>query len=756
MAQKRKTNSDSNNGKKNETTISRIKQFVLNEKFWYFIGFVLLVFAVYLTIAFISYLFTWKSDQSILDKIASEYFINTGISVENWSGKYGAILANKFIHDWFGLSSFSVIFLMVIIGFRLLKFRLLPLRKSVKFTIIISIWLSIALAFIFGDSWFILGGSHGYFACRWLNSLLGQIGTAFLLIITLFAFIIFSFDKAFVRIKNATVILFSKITEKNTKTDQPLDISQETGKKTDPETLSQNISSDTIENKSTTIEFDSINTSEIVEKSKETEPEFIIDDKRGNEPEDYNPEPVSVEQGDYDPTLELANYIFPSLDMLLDHRAASEKIGQEELEKVLAEDKKRIVETLNNYKIDIARIHATIGPTVTLYEIVPAPGVRISKIRNLEEDIALSLSALGIRIIAPMPGKGTIGIEVPNPKPEIVSMKSIIGSKSFHECNYDLPLGLGKTISNEIYTVDLTKMPHLLIAGATGQGKSVCINAILASLLYKKHPSQVKFVLIDPKKVELSVYSKIEKHFLAMLPDSEEPIVTDTKKVVNTMNSLCIEMEKRYNLLKDANVRNIKEYNDKFIKRVLNPEKDHRYLPYIIVIIDEFGDLIMTAGKEAEIPITRLAQLARAVGIHLIIATQRPTTNIITGSIKANFPVRIAFKVVSMIDSRTILDTPGANHLIGRGDMLILKGSEILRLQCAFIDTSEIETISEHIGNQQPFLTQSFLPEFVPDSEETALDVDLQKRDPLFTDAARLIVAHQQGSTSLIQRKFSI
>lgn len=457
---------------------------------------------------------------------------------------------------------------------------------------------------------------------------------------------------------------------------------------------------------------------------------------------------------DYDPTLDLSNYQYPSLDLLEEHSSGNPKVTQEELE----ENKNKIVETLRNYKIEIIKIKATIGPTVTLYEIVPAPGVKISKIKNLEDDIALSLAALGIRIIAPIPGAGTIGIEVPNQNPEVVSMRGIIASKKFQESKYALPVALGRTISNETYTFDLTKMPHLLVAGATGQGKSVGLNAIITSLLYKKHPSQLKFVMVDPKKVELSIYSVIEKHFLAKLPDEEDAIITETTKVVNTLNSLCIEMDSRYDLLKVAQVRNIKEYNEKFIKRQLNPNNGHKYLPYIVVIVDEFADLIMTAGKEVEQPIARIAQLARAVGIHMIIATQRPSTNIITGVIKANFPARIAFKVASMIDSRTILDSPGANQLIGRGDMLISVGSEMVRVQCAFVDTPEVDAVTHFIAAQQSYPSAFALPEYVPETEGIGgiSEMDLGSRDPLFEEAARLVVNTQQGSTSSIQRRFSI
>jgi S-DNA-T family DNA segregation ATPase FtsK/SpoIIIE len=485
-------------------------------------------------------------------------------------------------------------------------------------------------------------------------------------------------------------------------------------------------------------------TPEEVQMDVEVKSEEILTDKQVNK--------ALEEFGEYDPTLDLGRYKHPIIDLMIEYPNSQVTVDKEELEA----NKNQIVETLNNYKIEISKIKATVGPTVTLYEIVPAPGVRISKIKGLENDIALSLAALGIRIIAPLPGKGTIGIEVPNSKPSIVSMKSVIASEKFQNADYELPIVLGKTISNETYVADLAKMPHLLMAGATGQGKSVGLNAILASLLYKKHPSQLKFVLVDPKKVELTLYNKIERHFLAKLPDAEEAIITDTTKVVNTVNSLCIEMDARYDLLKTAQVRNIKEYNHKFVNRKLNPENGHRYLPYIVLVIDEFADLIMTAGKEIETPIARLAQLARAIGIHLIIATQRPTTNIITGTIKANFPARIAFRVTSAIDSRTILDAGGANQLIGRGDMLISDGSDITRVQCAFIDTPEVEKLTEFIGNQQGYPMVFELPEFVGEEAKAIGAIDLNDRDVLFRDAASVIVMHQQGSASLLQRKLKL
>ena len=461
----------------------------------------------------------------------------------------------------------------------------------------------------------------------------------------------------------------------------------------------------------------------------------------------------TVAEGKYDPKLELSNYQYPTLALLPKVDKADQNVSESELQ----ENKNKIVTTLANYDIKIVLIKVTVGPTVTLYEIVPAPGVRISRIKNLENDIALSLAALGIRIIAPIPGKGTVGIEVPNQNPDVVTMRSVLASKKFQETEFELPLALGKTITNEAFIIDLVKAPHLLVAGATGQGKSVGLNAILTSLLYKKHPAELKLVLIDPKKVELTLYNKLDKHFLASLPDNDEPIITDTTKVIYTLNSLCLEMDNRYDLLKMAHVRNIKEYNEKFINRRLNPNKGHKYMPYIVVIIDEYADLIMTAGKEIEMPLARIAQLARAIGIHMVIATQRPTTNIITGLIKANFPARIAFRVAQGIDSKTILDGPGANQLIGRGDMLVSLGSELVRVQCAFVDTPEVDAITDYISKQQAYSSIYELPEYVP--ENSGLDpasVDLQQRDALFEDAARLLVIHQQGSTSLIQRKFSI
>ena len=751
--------------KKNNTNTKAKKKsnkIFSDERIKIIIGVTTIFLSAFLTLAFISYFFTWKVDQSFqFSKVISQ----TEISVENWSGKAGAHFANLFINKWFGIASFTFPFLLIVIGFRFFKIKIYPIRKAFKIAIIGTIILSVLLGYLFGNTNGYLGsglgGAHGYIIAQWLNSFLGKAGTVFLLLIIIISFVILSFNKSLEWIIKLSASLFKRNYTEFDDHSQPEDVTPEEENFTDKnEYLSEEESIDDdllfITKKINKPEVEEIptqiNQNNIVEKEDEDEDiELTIEEKHKEEKLNGNFKNYQLE--DYDPTLELSSYKLPALDLLENHGQGSN--GEINKDEIIA-NKNRIVETLANYKIQIDKIKATVGPTVTLYEIIPAPGVRISKIKNLEDDIALSLSALGIRIIAPIPGRGTIGIEVPNQKPEIVSMRSILESKVFSESKYELAIGLGKTISNETFVIDLAKMPHLLVAGATGQGKSVGLNAIIASLLYKKHPAQLKFVMIDPKKVELTLYTKIEKHFLAMLPDSEESIITDTQKVVNTLNSLCIEMDHRYDLLKLAHVRNIKEYNAKFIARKLSPEKGHKYLPYIVVIVDEFADLIMTAGKEIESPITRLAQLARAIGIHLIIATQRPSTNIITGTIKANFPARIAFRVSSMIDSRTILDSPGANQLIGRGDMLVSTGGDLVRLQCAFIDTPELDKISDFIANQQSYPTAFMLPEYSPEGSDEIGDVDFSKRDPMFEDAARLIVRHQQGSTSLIQRKFSI
>eukprot|EP01029_Cantina_marsupialis_P024592 TRINITY_DN635_c1_g1_i1.p2 TRINITY_DN635_c1_g1~~TRINITY_DN635_c1_g1_i1.p2 ORF type:complete len:811 (+),score=107.90 TRINITY_DN635_c1_g1_i1:7168-9600(+) len=761
--------------KKKSTTNTKRKllttpKFFTDERTRFIIGIALSLFTIYAGLAFVSFFFTGGADQSKLDIKWFNLITDSDIRVENWTGKTGAYLSNLFINKGFGIASFSFLYLMVIVSLRSWGLRIQSIKKTIIYTLLCSIWLSIFMALLFvdstTDSFLFLGGVHGFFISEWLISIIGNVGTFFLLILGALCFVTFGFQNA--------VGFFKGIFKRKPKTSDFLEEETELIEENEDtpiinvnevEVEEKNLQPETLTMEEGEIEAPEFN-SEVILSSEPIHLDEELPPKETNntEQEDLELKIETVRKQeetviinnkpleDFDPTLDLSNYNFPSIELLEEHHANNSAVSKEELES----NKNKIVETLRHYKIEIVQIKATIGPTVTLYEIVPAPGVRISKIKNLEDDIALSLSALGIRIIAPIPGKGTIGIEVPNQNPEIVSMKNIIASKKFQESKHALPVALGRTISNETYTLDLTKMPHLLVAGATGQGKSVGLNAIITSLLYKKHPSQLKFVLIDPKKVELSIYSTIEKHFLAKLPEEEEPIITDIHKVIATLNSLCIEMDARYDLLKKAHSRNIKEYNTKFVKRKLNPENGHRYLPYIVVIIDEFADLIMTAGKEVEAPIARIAQLARAIGIHMIIATQRPSTNIITGVIKANFPARIAFKVASMIDSRTILDSPGANQLIGRGDMLISTSSELVRVQCAFVDTPEVEAITEFIREQQSYPSALMLPEYVGESSENTAEVDLKKRDALFEEAARLVVGSQQGSTSAIQRRFSI
>ena len=769
------------------------KSFFKDERVRFTAGVFTIFLAVYLTIAFLSYLFTWQADQSFEWQ---NIFSGSDTRVENWTGKIGASFSVQFMNRWFGISSFSIPFLIGLLGLRLLKTRPLPFRKTTFKLLLGTVLLSLVLGFVFRTTGGFLGsglgGAHGLFITNWVSALVGKVGTAFLLLSLCIAYTIYVFPNSlhwFNKLAGKIIYLFK------TKKVEPVDA----------ESVSSTIKKTIVIDKNGEIVESSIqdNKDETPTESDINKSHQVIEDKLVNDVEDFVEEDIEIDieevdlssneeetvkpihqiqaviaaegEGDveltiesiqeaeansaaidkqelYDPTLELSSYQRPPIELLEEYKNQASPVSNEEL----IANKNKIVETLANYKIQIDKIKATIGPTVTLYEIVPAPGVRISKIKNLEDDIALSLAALGIRIIAPIPGRGTIGIEVPNQNPEIVSMHSIIKSAKFQESKYELPIALGKNISNETFILDLTKLPHLLVAGATGQGKSVGLNAIITSLIYKKHPSQLKFVLVDPKKVELTLYTRLERHFLAKLPDAEEAIITDTQKVIHTLNSMCIEMDQRYELLKLAQVRNIKEYNDKFIARRLNPNKGHKFLPYIVVVIDEFADLIMTAGREVETPLARLAQLARAIGIHLIIATQRPSINIITGIIKANFPARIAFRVSSMIDSRTILDHPGANQLIGRGDMLVSTGSDMIRVQCAFIDVPEIERLTDFISNQRGYATAFMLPEYSPESGDEAFEVDLRKRDDLFDEAAKLVVQYQQGSTSLIQRKFSI
>ena len=734
-------------------------------------GMLFILFSAYLLIAFTSFLFTWKEDQSKVELPFWEYFFDPSLSVENWLGKTGASLSHLFIYQWFGIASFLFVALLFLIGIKILfKISLLPLRKSFTVSAFSLLWFSLFFGYFFKGELYFLGGSVGYQMKVFLISILGNIGTGILIFFLLLLFLVLQFDLSSIFHKAKSMLFPEKQKEVNINEVENDEERQSTANQDeendfaiDSQDADQDLedeeteSAQTAEDESEHVEVElEAETSKDEEAEKSEKEDLSLEIEETNDKEerlsDKEVNQKLKESDDYDPTLELSNYQKPGIDLLKDYGDGQIKVNKEELEA----NKDRIVNTLENYNIKIKSIKATIGPTVTLYEIIPAPGVRISKIKNLEDDIALSLAALGIRIIAPIPGRGTIGIEVPNQNPDIVSMRAVIASEKFQNSKFDLPVVMGKTISNETFIFDLAKMPHLLMAGATGQGKSVGLNAILTSLLYKKHPAQLKLVLVDPKKVELTLFNKIERHFLAKLPDSEEAIITDNQKVINTLNSLCIEMDNRYELLKTAFVRNIKEYNDKFIARKLNPENGHQYLPYIVLVIDEFADLIMTAGKEVEQPIARLAQLARAIGIHLIIATQRPSTNIITGSIKANFPARIAFRVTSGIDSRTILDSGGAEQLIGRGDMLLSNGSDLIRLQCAFIDTPEVEELTEFIGNQRAYPDAFILPEYVDEESSAVGEVDLADRDALFDDAARIIVQHQQGSASLLQRRLKL
>ncbi len=730
--------------KKNGVTrfFASLVSFFRDDRFRYAIGIVFVLVAVFMILSFISYLIHWKSDQ---DFEWARVFSRPEIRVKNQGGKLGAWLSDLFINRWFGLASFMFPLILLIWAMALYRIRLLKTWKAVRNCLILIILLSVTLGLFFGDAGGMLGsgpgGQHGFFLSKWLVASIGYFGSVFLLLIFYVALLLFS-----------TGFLPWLRNQKNPfRTVSSGDLEEET---TEPDVapgaMDQHVTGESEIPQQEQHDDEGPSQTSVADGSGDRDDvEMTIEDVSGTDLDDFNPDEGSL--GEYDPTLDLPKYQYPPLSLLKDYDQGDTTVSNDEL----ISNKNRIVETLGNYNIKIDKIKATIGPTVTLYEIVPAPGIRISKIKSLEDDIALSLAALGIRIIAPIPGKGTIGIEVPNQNPRTVSMKSVLASKRFQDSEMELAIAIGKTVSNETFVFDLTKTPHLLVAGATGQGKSVGLNAVITSLLYKKHPAQLKFVLIDPKKVELSLYSKIERHFLAKLPESEEAIITDTRQVIHTLNSLCAEMDERYDLLKMAQARNISEYNERFISRRLNPNKGHRFMPFIVVIIDEFADLIMTAGREIEYPISRLAQLARAIGIHLIIATQRPTTNIITGVIKANFPARIAFRVTSVIDSRTILDGSGADQLVGRGDMLFLSGNEPLRLQCAFIDAPEIEAVTDFIGEQRGYPSAMMLNP-VDEEEGDAPVVDLDKRDEKFEDAARLVVLHQQGSTSLIQRKLSL
>ncbi|MGM1428600.1 DNA translocase FtsK 4TM domain-containing protein [Sphingobacterium lactis] len=776
------------------------------------LGLFLLILAGLFTVAFVSYLFTWQADQSYIaqsnggwstlmkttEEINDEA-VETPV-VENKLGKFGALLANQFMYEWFGIASFLFILVIFVIGYKFLyKRSILPVWKTIIYSAVSIIILSVTLGFaqdFISNTPHILEGKFGFWTNQILKSQIGVIGTAGLLIFIILTalVLIYNLDLKFsfqsLRNSNGDEEYDEEDEEEDLATtnqahqnhinkvrDNTAQVATHTYNHVEEEVIEEEedgdvdnigLKTEPVEDNTVSLPLNTIKPNTNFGQNNQ-EIELTIDPPAPQEKEVVAEPALTVAKvieekpitandlvekfGEYDPKLDLSGYQYPTLDLLKDYGTGKITINQQELEA----NKNKIVETLRNYSIEIEHIKATIGPTVTLYEIIPKPGVRISKIKNLEDDIALSLAALGIRIIAPMPGKGTIGIEVPNSSPEMVSMRSILATEKYQKTDMDLPIALGKTISNEVYIADLAKMPHLLVAGATGQGKSVGINAILTSLLYKKHPAELKFVLVDPKKVELSLFKKIERHFLAKLPNEDEAIITDTKKVINTLNSLCIEMDQRYDLLKNAQVRNLKEYNVKFINRRLNPEEGHRFLPFIVLIIDEFADLMMTAGKEVETPIARLAQLARAVGIHLVIATQRPSVNIITGTIKANFPARLAFRVLSKVDSRTILDSGGADQLIGRGDMLLATGSDLIRIQCAFVDTPEVDQVSDFIGSQRGYPSAHLLPEYVgEDGGSDVSDFDPDDRDQLFEEAARLIVMHQQGSTSLIQRKLKL
>ena len=783
--------------------------FFEDKRFQLSLGFFLLLFSVFLLLSCTSYLFTGKADQSVVEAFfdENETVRSLGREASNWMKLLGALVSHKLIFSWFGIAAFLIPPYLFILGYKVVWGKsLIKLSRALAFTAFFLIWISMLMGSMIKSGegvseWSFYSGGLGFEMSMFFDDLLG-FGTVLVLIFTLLVFVIFYFNitEVFSTKKVATtegetleaapiqkediqpIVSEEVLTEpevdgtiaettavpdsdeeelkdwivslKETKTEkeqqqrpevdkvsldvQPSELSVETSKPMD----------EVVENASGADSFElEVNEPEPPKSTpKDKELKFEVELKEASEK-------LVEKAGNYDPTLDLGSYKFPTIDLLMAYSTGKISVTKDELQ----QNKDKIVETLTNFKIGISSIKATIGPTVTLYEIIPEAGVKISKIKNLEDDIALSLAALGIRIIAPIPGKGTIGIEVPNKNKEMVSMRSVISTDKFMDSDKALPVALGKTISNEVFVTDLAKMPHLLMAGATGQGKSVGLNVILTSLLYKKHPSQLKFVLVDPKKVELTLFNKIERHYLAKLPDNEEPIITDTKKVINTLNSLCIEMDQRYDLLKDAACRNIKEYNKKFIDRRLNPEKGHRFLPYIVLVIDELADLMMTAGKEVETPIARLAQLARAIGIHLVVATQRPSVNVITGIIKANFPARLSFRVTSKVDSRTILDSGGADQLIGQGDMLLSMGSDITRLQCAFVDTPEVDEICDYIGAQRGYESAYLLPEYSGDEGDGGKgDIDLSDRDVLFEEAAKLIVAHQQGSTSLIQRKLKL
>jgi S-DNA-T family DNA segregation ATPase FtsK/SpoIIIE len=747
-------------GKGSKSKFSFNFDFFKDPRFKLAMGFFLIITALYLFMAFVSYLFTGKADQSVVQAWFDSSLAESGKEVENWLGLWGAVTAHYFIFRWLGISALFIPPLLFLLGFKsVFKRELISFFSIFIFSAFAGLWVSLLMGYLthglagVNEIGFYSGGL-GFELARIFDGLFGW-GTFLILILSLFIFIIYFFNVTAINafqvkdpkpMGNAALSPAEEIKTTSTYTD---DRDQWPVKESEPVITNPVLD---LELPLTKPVLDEIKLEVIKPEKPEKKPEpvFVIEESPSDT--DILSEQLVEAQGVYDPTLDLSNYKFPPLELLNEYDVGKVQVTQEELN----QNKDKIIATLVNFKIGIQSIKATIGPTVTLYEIVPDAGIKISRIKNLEDDIALSLAALGIRIIAPIPGKGTIGIEVPNKNREMVSIRSVLASERFQKSDKELPIAVGKTISNEVLVIDLAKMPHLLVAGATGQGKSVGLNVILTSLLYKRHPSQLKFVLVDPKKVEMSLFSKIERHYLAKLPNSEEAIITDTKKVVYTLNSLCIEMENRYEILKDAGSKNLKEYNAKFIARKLNPKEGHRFLPYIVLVIDELADLMMTAGKEVETPIARLAQLARAIGIHLVVATQRPSVNVITGVIKANFPARLSFRVTSKIDSRTILDTGGADQLIGMGDMLLSTGNEVIRIQSPFVDTPEIEKIVDFIGSQRGYDSAYMLPEFEGEDEGGASDIDLSDRDALFEEAARLIVMHQQGSTSLIQRKLKL
>ncbi|MDZ7739384.1 MAG: DNA translocase FtsK 4TM domain-containing protein [Bacteroidales bacterium] len=764
---KKRNTKEAKKGKKNATGRKNNRNsFFRDEKTSFIAGLLITGFAVYLFFAFIAYLFWWKADQSF---DAANVISGAEIQVNNWSGKSGAWFADIFINKGFGLAAFFIPVLLAALGLRLLHIKKIKALNISRNLVLGTIIFSVILSYIFGHANGMLGsgpgGAHGFFVSQWLNAFLGKLGTGILLLIISLSYLLLVFNlKPSLK---SLAFVFPRLRKQKEEIQGDVNAGEE-GEKPEPDFHINRPGDDEI----------------ITEEDKDSadHPEAAAGDNEPEEAEDVaghpiinevspgvdsngvsisitkaraddqlSPEEVEKMKESYDPRLDLSSFKMPPISLLEDHKSDAEFDDSEIIEK-----KETIVKTLLDYNIKVRHISATVGPTVTLYEVVPERGVRTAKIKSLDNDIALSLSAFGIRIIAPIPGRGTVGIEVPNKRPEIVSMKSLISTKLFQDSKFELAIALGRTITNELLMLDLQKMPHLLVAGATGQGKSVGLNVIIASLLYRKHPAEIKFIMVDPKMVELTLYNKIEKHYLAKLPDTDDPIITETQKVVYTLNSLCIEMGERYKLLRKARVKSIKEYNEVFTKRKLNPENGHKYLPYLVLVIDEFADLIMTAGKEIEGPIQRLSQLARAVGIHLIVATQRPSTNIITGTIKTNFPARLAFRVSSSIDSRTILDSTGAEKLVGRGDMLIYNGTELIRAQCAFIDTPELNRLTEFIASQQGYTEAYILPEYEGETDNSFHEVDLKKRDSLFDEAARLVVQTQQGSTSLIQRKMSL